>query len=35
VEFGVTGLEEVRTLVKRWKKVLVSWPPKKCGRAIV
>ena len=22
VEFGVTGLEEVRTLVKRWKKVV-------------
>jgi hypothetical protein len=24
VEFGVTGLEEVRTLVKRWKKVLAG-----------
>ena len=22
VEFGVSGLEEVRTLVKRWKKVV-------------
>jgi hypothetical protein len=24
VEFGATGLEEVRTLVKRWKKVLAG-----------
>ena len=24
VEFGVVGLEEVRTLVKRWKKVLAE-----------
>ncbi len=24
VEFGVSGLEEVRTLVKRWKKVLAE-----------
>ena len=24
VEFGVAGLEEVRTLVKRWKKVLAG-----------
>ena len=24
VEFGVSGLEEVRTLVKRWKKVLAG-----------
>ncbi len=24
VEFGVTGLEEVRTLVKRWKQVLAE-----------
>ena len=24
VEFGVAGLEEVRTLVKRWKKVLAE-----------
>jgi hypothetical protein len=24
VEFGVTGLAEVRTLVKRWKKVLAE-----------
>ena len=24
VEFGVSGLEEVRTLLKRWKKVLAG-----------
>ena len=24
VEFGVSGLEEVRTLVKRWKKVVAE-----------
>ncbi len=24
VEFGVTGLEEVRTLVKRWKQVVAE-----------
>ena len=24
VEFGVTGLEEVRTLLKRWKKVVAE-----------
>jgi hypothetical protein len=24
IEFGVTGLEEVRTLVKRWKKVVAE-----------
>ena len=24
VEFGVTGLEEVRTLVKRWKQMLAE-----------
>ncbi len=24
VEFGVAGLEDVRTLLKRWKKVLAG-----------
>jgi hypothetical protein len=35
VEFGVTGLEEVRTLVKRWKKVLAELTREDEGPAMV
>jgi hypothetical protein len=35
VEFGVAGLEEVRTLVKRWKKVLAGLPREDEGPAMV
>jgi hypothetical protein len=35
VEFGVAGLEEVRTLVKRWKKVLAGLPRGDEGPAMV
>ena len=35
VEFGVTGLEEVRTLVKRWKKVLAGLAREEEGPAMV
>ena len=35
VEFGVAGLEEVRTLVKRWKKVLAGLAREDEGPAMV
>jgi len=35
VEFGVTGLEEVRTLVKRWKKVLAELAREEEGPTMV
>jgi hypothetical protein len=35
VEFGVAGLEEVRTLVKRWKKVLAELAQEEEGPAMV
>jgi hypothetical protein len=35
VEFGVAGLAEVRTLVKRWKKVLAALGREEEGPAMV
>ena len=35
VEFGVAGLEEVRTLVKRWKQVLAGLGREEEGPAMV
>jgi hypothetical protein len=35
VEFGISGLEEVRTLVKRWKKVLAELGREEEGPAMV
>jgi hypothetical protein len=35
VEFGVAGLEEVRTLVRRWKKVLAGLGREDEGPAMV
>ena len=35
VEFGVAGLAEVRTLVKRWKKVLAELGREEEGPAMV
>jgi hypothetical protein len=35
VEFGVSGLEEVRTLVKRWKQVLAGLAKEDEGPSMV
>ncbi len=35
VEFGVSGLEEVRTLVKRWKKVVAELAKEDEGPSMV
>jgi len=35
VEFGVAGLEEVRTLVKRWKKMLAGLAKEEEGPTLV
>jgi len=35
VEFGVAGLEEVRTLLKRWKKVLAGLAREDEGPSLV
>ncbi len=35
VEFGVSGLAEVRTLVKRWKKVLAGLAREEEGPSMV
>ncbi len=35
VEFGVSGLEEVRTLVKRWKQVVAELAQEDEGPAMV